>query len=142
MGTSFQTSRRVEFCETDMAGIVHFSRFQLWMEQAEHEFLRSRGLSVITKQTDGAKISWPRLACACEFHSPVRFEDKVDVTLTLTRIGEKSLTYEAAFEVNGKKVATGMMRTVCCRVVPGEPLQSTIIPQEFRTALERAATDS
>ena len=136
MTIKFETTRRVEFCETDMAGIVHFSCFALWMEQAEHEFLRSVGLSVVDYQPDGSKISWPRLVCACEFHAPVRFEDQVTVCLELTRVGEKSLTYEAKFFVQDAQVATGMMKTVCCRVVPGEPLRSICIPLEFRAALE------
>ena len=42
----FRTTRRVEFCDTDMAGIAHFSNFFRWMESAEVEFLRQRGLSV------------------------------------------------------------------------------------------------
>lgn len=136
MTITFQTTRRVEFCETDMAGIVHFSQFALWMEQAEHEFLRSRGLSVVDYQADGSKISWPRLMCACEFHAPVRFEDEVTVKLELTRVGEKSLTYESSFLVNESHVASGMMKTVCCCVMPGEPLQSIPIPLEFRAGLE------
>ena len=33
--------RKVEFSDTDMAGIVHFSRLIIFMENAEHAFLRS-----------------------------------------------------------------------------------------------------
>ena len=46
MSQVFKTERRVEFRDTDAAGIVHFSVFFAYMEQAEHEFLRSLGLSV------------------------------------------------------------------------------------------------
>ena len=56
MASSFQTHRRVEFCETDMAGIVHFSNFYKWMEQAEHEFFRSLGLSIVHHLPDGSTI--------------------------------------------------------------------------------------
>ena len=45
MSTAFVTSRRVEFSDTDAAGIVHFVAFFRMMEQAEHELLRSVGLS-------------------------------------------------------------------------------------------------
>ena len=62
-----RTSRRVEFCDTDMAGIVHFANFFRWMESAEVEFLRSLGLSVAVQAavleplpggTDGLGRSW------------------------------------------------------------------------------------
>src|SRR5213078_989612 len=46
MPAVFRTTRRVEFADTDMAGIVHFANFFRYMESAEHEFLRSHGLSV------------------------------------------------------------------------------------------------
>lgn len=42
----FHWRRRVEFSETDMAGIAHFSSFIIYMEQAEHALLRSLGTSV------------------------------------------------------------------------------------------------
>ena len=44
MADPFRTTRRVEFVDTDMAGIVHFSNFFRWMESAEVEFLRARGV--------------------------------------------------------------------------------------------------
>lgn len=51
---SFQTSRRVEFCDTDMAGIVHFANFFRYMEAAEHELFRNLGLkSQVNSPTAG-----------------------------------------------------------------------------------------
>ena len=47
MGQVFKTQRRVEFRDTDTAGIVHFSNFFAYMEQAEHALLRSIDLGVI-----------------------------------------------------------------------------------------------
>lgn len=55
----FTTRRRVEFSETDMAGIVHFANFYRWMEEAEHDFFRSLGLSIMVRQEDGSYIGWP-----------------------------------------------------------------------------------
>src|SRR5437868_6014643 len=57
---SFRTTRRIEFGDTDMAGIVHFANFFRFMEAAECAFLRSRGLSV-RMQWEGQAIGFPRL---------------------------------------------------------------------------------
>ena len=38
---AFEIQRHVEFYETDMAGIVHFSNFFRYMETCEHAFVRS-----------------------------------------------------------------------------------------------------
>ena len=64
MPTSFRTSRLVEFSDTDMAGIMHFSAFFRYMEAAEHELLRNLGFSVYC-EIDGVPISFPRVAASC-----------------------------------------------------------------------------
>src|SRR2546421_12927081 len=91
----FHTKRRVEFGDTDMAGIVHFANFFRFMESAECEFLRSRGLSV-KLDWEGQAIGFPRVSATCDYVSPARFEDLLDVSVSIDRVGAKSVTY--AFE--------------------------------------------
>ena len=43
MAYEFKQTRRVEFSDTDMAGIMHFSNFFHFMEATEAAFLRSLG---------------------------------------------------------------------------------------------------
>ncbi len=136
MASSFETTRRVVFCETDMAGIVHFSNFYRWMEQAEHDFFRSLGLTIVNTQADGAILGWPRVSANCRFQSPARYDDVLNVCLTVQRIGIKSLTYDVYFELDGRAVAHGTMKTVCCRVEHGQGLQSVEIPAEYLAKLE------
>ena len=127
MHTEYQTKRKIEFADTDMAGIVHFTRFFVFMESAEHEFLRSLGTSVAT-EWDGNKIGWPRLMASCEYLSPLRFEDEVDIRLWVSKKGTKSLTYQFHFTHQGKDVAHGQLTTVCCITNPGERLHAIPIP--------------
>ncbi|HCE02754.1 MAG TPA: acyl-CoA thioesterase, partial [Acidobacteria bacterium] len=44
--SEFRLTRRVQFYETDSAGIVHFSVFFRYMEEAEHAMWRAAGLSI------------------------------------------------------------------------------------------------
>lgn len=136
MASSFEMTRRVEFCETDMAGIVHFSNFYKWMEQAEHEFFRTQGLSIVRHLPDGSTIGWPRVSAQCRFESPARYEDVLTVRLTVQRIGMKSLTFDVAFRNGDRPVARGSMKTVCCIVRPGHALESMVIPDEYRSCFE------
>lgn len=140
MASFFKSTRRVEFCETDMAGIVHFSNFYKWMEQVEHEFFRSLGLSIVGTQPDGSVIGWPRVSAQCRFESPARYEDTLDVLLTVQRIGVKSLTFDVSFTHNGRSVAKGTMKTVCCILRPGQPLESLEIPDSYRSKMEEYAS--
>ena len=136
MASSFTTTRRVEFCETDMAGIVHFSNFYRWMEQAEHEFFRSLGLTIVNNQADGSTLGWPRVSCQCRFESPARYEDILDIHLTVQRIGVKSLTYDVQFSIGDRPVARGTMKTVCCIVQHDKPLKSIEIPDEYLNQIQ------
>ncbi len=127
MRTEFRTKRKIEFADTDMAGIVHFTRFFVFMETAEHEFLRSLGTNVVT-EWKGNKIGWPRVAASCEYLSPLRYEDEVDILLWVSRKGTKSLTYQFHFTHNEKDVARGQLTAVCCITNPGEKMRAIPIP--------------
>ena len=123
MASSFSMTRVIEFCETDMAGIAHFSNFYRWMEQAEHAFFRSLGLTIANEQVDGTIIGFPRVSASCRFVSPAKFEDELTVQLQVQRIGVKSLTYQT-------------LKTACCQFRPGESLQSIVIPDLYLSKIE------
>lgn len=113
MPVTYKTTRRVEFNDTDMAGIMHFSKFFNFMEEAECEFYRSRGVSVVMRKQE-PRIGLPRVGASCDFMKPVFFEDIVDIHLTLSRIGTKSLTFSVEFFKQGELVARGQISNCCC----------------------------
>ncbi len=123
----FKTQRRVEFRDTDAAGIVHFSVFFTYMEAAEQELLRSRGLSVVMSDDEGS-LAWPRVSAHCDYHSSIRFEEVVDIEVQIGRVGGKSVTFEFYFTSAGRDVARGEITAVCCRVNPDRTLRSIAIP--------------
>ncbi|MEM6799566.1 MAG: thioesterase family protein [Planctomycetota bacterium] len=125
------TPRRVEFSDTDMAGIAHFSAFFRWMEAAEHELLRSLGLSVYSKLAGGDVVSFPRVAAECDYRSPARCEDLLEIEVDVDRIGTKSVAYRFRFLLAGVEIAEGKMTSVCCRIVADTPPQSIPLPDEI-----------
>jgi 4-hydroxybenzoyl-CoA thioesterase/acyl-CoA thioester hydrolase len=139
MPIAFRVTRRVEFSDTDMAGIMHFSRFFAFLEQAEHEFLRSLGLSVIMVH-DGRHIGWPRVAANFEFYKPVKFEELIDIHLMLHRIGTKSLSYTGEFYRDGQLLARGQLTTCCCLVHGPEGMTPLELPADLRRKLEQATS--
>lgn len=139
MSTAFVTSRRVEFRDTDAAGIVHFAAFFAYMEQAEHDLLRSVGLSVVMHDADG-KISWPRVAARCDFSAAARFEDLLTIEVNIVRLGDKSITYGHRFVRDGQELARGEITAVCCRFIDGQPPQPVAIPAWFADKLRSFAS--
>lgn len=129
-----QVTRRIQFRDTDAAGIAHFSTYFLFMEEAEHEFLRRRGLSVFFQDETGT-ISWPRVSVSCDYQSSVTFEDVLTIDVAIERLGTKSLTYVFNLRCGDRQVAKGKTTCVCCRVGDGPPV-SIEIPAEIRAKLE------
>lgn len=119
-----------------MAGIMHFAAFFRYMESAEHELLRSVGLSVHSKWGEGA-VSFPRVAASCNFTSPARCEDTLDIEIAVKRLGTKSVTYQFHIRHDGIDVADGEMTSVCCRVKPGELVESVPIPANIAVGLKQ-----
>ena len=113
---------------------MHFSTFFTYMEEAEHDFLRHLGLSVVM-EVDGLTLSWPRVSTKCDFTGVLQFETTFDVEVRVARIGEKSVTYAFRFFRGDEVVAHGQVVAVCCHVVPGQRPVSVPIPVEFVEAL-------
>jgi len=137
MPVAFRTRRRIEFVDTDTACIVHFSNFFRFMESAEVEFLRSLGLSV-KMPWEGQVLGFPRVSASCDYVKPVRFEDVVDIAVTVERVGTKSVTYAFEFTKDGEPIARGQVTSVCCRVLPDHRMESFELPAGIRQLLQRA----
>lgn len=127
-------TRRVEFSDTDMAGIVHFASYFRYMEAAEHEFLRRLGLSVVT-HAGPDPISWPRVSASCDYTMPARFGDELAIEVSIEKLGEKSVKYRFVVRRDQQQLAVGSMTSVCCRMIPGQPPQSIGIPADVRALL-------
>jgi YbgC/YbaW family acyl-CoA thioester hydrolase len=126
--SEFRLTRRVQFYETDTAGIVHFSVFFRYMEEAEHAMWRAAGLSIAPP---GAEIGFPRVATSFEFLRPLRFEDEFDVVLRITRKTAKSLSYAATIEIGDTVSARGTLTIACVIKRPGEPMRGTALPADI-----------
>lgn len=145
MPYEFTLSHRIEFSETDMAGIVHFANFYRMMENAEHAFFRSFGHS-IHDEYDGIHIGWPRVNASCEFIAPLKFEETVEIQLIVAEVRNRSIRYAFRFwKVDGAartEVARGSVTTVCAALdkVNGR-LAATPIPAELREFIQPAPAE-
>jgi acyl-CoA thioester hydrolase len=135
----FHTTRRVEFGDTDMAGIMHFSQFFRFMEVAETDFLRARGLNVSWRR-DGVKWGFPRVSAACDYKTPARFEDVLTIAVTVEKVGAKSVSYRYDFtNQHGAAVAVGRVTAVYCLSTGPDHIESVEIPADMRSKLEGPA---
>ena len=139
MPFDFLHRRRVEFFETDMAGIVHFSNYLRYMEMAEHDFLRSIGFSV-NGIIEGRHVGWPRVHASCDYRAPVKFEDELEIHVLVKEKKPRVLEYVHAIRrgVGGPVVAVGRMVAVCVAVDAGGAFRATEIPAPLAARIQEA----
>ena len=131
--------RRVQFPETDATGIVHFTNFFKYVEEAEHAMWRAAGLSIAPPQSP---IGWPRVAASFEFHKALRFEDEFDVHLQIAEKTRKTIRYQAVLRKEGETIAVGSLTIICVRKAPGEALKAADMPPEIAARFEVASTQN
>ena len=125
--------RRVQFYETDAAGIVHFSWFFRYLEEAEHALWRATGHSI---HQPGSEIGWPRVAASFEFRRPLRFEDEIDVLIRIAEMTRRTIRYTGSIVQGDATIATGELTIACVLRRPNEPMKSIDIPPDIATRFE------
>ena len=144
MAYEYKTARRVEFSETDMAGIMHYSNFFRYMETAEHAFFRSLGFSIVTHHVD-PPVGWPRVHASCDFSLPLRFEDEVEIHMLVSKKKTKSLSYQFRFrKLNASppvEVARGALTVVCVTRNADGQMKATAIPKAIAGKIDVAPAE-
>ncbi len=126
--SEFRLQRRVQFHETDAAGIVHFSWFFRYLEEAEHALWREAGLSI---HPPDAEIGWPRVAASFEFRRPLRFEDEFEIQLRIADMTTRTMRYTGSIVRGDTTIATGELTIACVRKRPNERMKSIDIPADI-----------
>jgi len=136
----FQHERNVEFADTDMAGIMHFSNFFRFVESAEHALFRSLGASIHAK-IDGKDYGWPRLKVNSDFFRPAHFEDVLKVCLRVEEVGESTLEYGFwlfSGEVTRRKLIAAGSCTIVFVVFDSKTgkMEKAVMPDELRESFK------
>jgi acyl-CoA thioester hydrolase len=138
----FRYQRMVEFADTDLAGIMHFSNFFRFVECAEHAFFRSLGFRVHTANGSDHQ-GWPRLEVSCKFLKPARFEQMLEVCLRIEELRTSSLRYGFSIFVleapEHSPIATGTCSIIHVELdTKAHEIRKAPIPAALRQKLEIA----
>jgi acyl-CoA thioester hydrolase len=128
-----RTKRRVAFSETDAAGLVHFTYFFRYFEDAEHALWREAGLSI---HSETSPTGWPRIFASCEFSRPLRFEQEFDVDVRITEMTRRTIAYAGEITRDGERIARGTWKIACVTKLPDGSIRSTDIPSNVADRLK------
>lgn len=133
--SEFRMTRRVQFHETDAAGIVHFSCFFRYMEEAEHALWRAAGLSI----APAGQAGWARVAAAFDFKAPLRFEDECDIAVDIAEVSRRKVRYAFTFTHGDRVIGSGTMTTVPVTKAADGTLKAYDVPPDTLEKLRKAA---
>lgn len=106
--------RLVEFSETDMAGIVHFSQFFRYIESAEHALWRAGGLSVASREGELAAFGWPRVSVHFDFKAPLKFEETFETRAVILELRTRAIRFGfVVSKLDGTLAGRGGVTAVC-----------------------------
>src|SRR6476620_4152839 len=95
--------RRIEWMDTDAAGIYHWTTAFRLAEAAEAVLHTALGIADFTF---GAM---PRVAVSASFTHPLRFNDLVDVALAVETIGRTSVSYRLSITAAAGPAVDGQL---------------------------------
>jgi len=141
MPHEFHYRRRIYWFDTDVAGIIHYTSYFRYMEEAETEFMHSLGVDPL-KATRADGIGVPRVHASCDFLRPVTAGDMLDIELRVFLKGRASLGYSFTFRHEGEVVARGKLIGVCVKEGPDGKMESVPLPPRLAGALELAPEET
>ena len=127
--------RRVEFAETDAAGMVHFSVFFRYMEEAEHAIWRRAGMDIYANHEER---SWPRIAAAFDFKAPLRFQDEFEVRTEIASVSRSTIKWSHTLVRSSVVIGTGTVTAVYVVKNRDGSMKSAEIPAEITSRLRSA----
>lgn len=136
MPSGITIRRNVEFAETDMFGIVHFSNFFRYMEATESALFPSLGITFGMND-----VGWPRVHADFDFKGPLRYEDTVEIALIVLEKRPRSLVYgvnvRKVVGANAEEVASGTLIVTCVKRDRGTGAFASVpIPVEIASLIE------
>jgi acyl-CoA thioesterase FadM len=118
--------RRIEWMDTDAAGIYHWTTAFRLAEAAEAAMHTALGIADFTF---GAT---PRVAVSASFAQGLRFNELVDVELAVAAIGRTSVEYRLTITADGAAAVDGSLKAC---LIDRETGRATPWPDEIREAL-------
>ena len=139
------STRRIEFSETDMAGLVHFSNFFKYMETAERDFFEAAGVKLIRTQP-GELVGWPRARAECKFSAPLRFGDTIDIHLAVKSVKDRAIDYQFRIfrrneDGSRTQAGKGHMTTILAKLDEDGELHSAELSEDLRKRIFEAPAE-
>lgn len=129
----FVVKTPIRFAHVDAAGIVFYPRYFELLNAAFEDWIADvAGTDFATLHLD-RRIGTPMVNVEAAFEQPGRLGEMLEIELTLTRLGNSSLTIAARFTVDGAPRLRAGLTSVCMNL---DTARAMPWPEEMRARME------
>lgn len=104
--TAFKTQFTIEWGDCDEAGIVFYPNYFYWLDCSFQRLLRARGLSQREVRKRFGAVT-PITQAHADFTAPARYDDVLDIAVSVALQGERRFRVDYDFTSNGKRIGSG-----------------------------------
>ena len=138
-GPCFNWPVRIYYEDTDAGGLVYHANYLRFMDRARSEWLRSLGYEQDAMMQEQELLFAVRSA-ALEYKKPARFNDLLHVSVSITRLGNASLSFFHTIVCQNSKrkgdmLATGSIELVMLDAMTFRPKP---IPRQLKQDMKSA----
>jgi len=102
---SHSTQLRVRYDECDPMGFVHHANYLRYFEISRTDLFRADGGNYRDFETSGMFVVVAKVAC--QYHTPARYDDVLDIHVTVDRMTEVKIEQSYRIERGGERIVTG-----------------------------------
>ena len=137
MGEPFRHRLRVRWSECDLQGVVFYPQYLAYLDHTVTELWRE-AIGPYTEMIPEHGVDMVVAEVAMRYRDSARFDDELEISASITRLGTTSITTEFRIERpgDGALLTEGELRHV---FVDPEEFGKQEMPARVRTALERFA---
>lgn len=121
---------RVIFGDTDQMGVVYYANYFRFFEASRAAYLRHLGRS--NADLEAWEVALPVVESHCRHRAPARYEDLLDVDVSVTSVRGASLRFDYDLRRDGERVADGYTVHACIHPATGAPRR---MPPQLRALL-------
>jgi 1,4-dihydroxy-2-naphthoyl-CoA hydrolase len=129
----FVAKNKVRMHDTDMAGILYFARQFRFAHDALEDFVENEAFD-FDKVFHKENFVFVIVHCEADYFAPLRVGDKLEVQVSVEKIGNSSFTMN--YRIYREKSEVGTVKTVHV-TLERSSRKKIPIPQDFRQILEK-----
>jgi acyl-CoA thioester hydrolase len=130
---------RINWGDTDKAGIVWYPNYFKWFDMAGHQFFRSIGLSPL-KLEEEKNIILPLLDAGCTFEKPLYYDNIITIRTTIDEINRKTIRLKHEVFRGDTRSGYGYEIRGWVKKVDGK-ISAVLIPEEVKDILKKDQTE-